>query len=227
MQSGGTLFVIAGGAKKPGSSRPAAWLGASAPAVVSQAVVTTNAACVSAASPQGYFRKLGNNGMNDSATDVGRQSKTVLAFRLSESLHALPIESVEEVLPSLPIEAISQCPEFVLGVVFVRGHLIPIFDAAERLGMKNHARMRDPHIVCLRWEGRLVGVEVDEVLDLIEIHPHQTLPAQALNASGGFLAEVVEHRGEIIRILDPDRLVALHEAAKLEVLPRTVVRERH
>ena len=60
---------------------------------------------------------------------------------------------------------------FVRGVVFVRGHLIPVVDAAERLGLREHQRPDEPHIVCLRVDGRLVGVELDEALDLLEFDP--------------------------------------------------------
>lgn len=57
----------------------------------------------------------------------------MLTMRLDQELHALPIDAVEEVLPALPVESVPQCPEFIRGVVFVRGHLIPAFDAAGRL----------------------------------------------------------------------------------------------
>ena len=57
-------------------------------------------------------------------------------MRIGENLHAMPIDVIVEVLPALPIEAVPQCPAFVRGVVFVRGHLIPVLDAAERLGLR-------------------------------------------------------------------------------------------
>ncbi|MBC7817349.1 MAG: chemotaxis protein CheW, partial [Planctomycetaceae bacterium] len=105
---------------------------------------------------------------------LGRQ--LALAVRIGGNLHALPIDMVEEVLPALPIETIPQCPAFVRGVVFVRGHLIPVLDAAERLRLRDHVRPAEPHIVCLRIGSRLVGLEVDEAIDLIEIPSSTALP---------------------------------------------------
>jgi purine-binding chemotaxis protein CheW len=147
-----------------------------------------------------------------------------LAVRIGESLHALPIGVIEEVLPALPIEAVPQCPAFVRGVVFVRGHLIPVFDAAERLGLRNHVRPPEPHIVCLRVGSRLVGLEVDEALDLIDITLGVAIPVDEVSAPGGFLSGLLEMDGQVIRILDVERMMARQEAVALEPLPRTAVR---
>ena len=147
-----------------------------------------------------------------------------LAVRIGGDVHVMPIDVIVEVLPALPIEAVPQCPSFVRGVVFVRGHLIPVFDAAERLGLQNHVRPPEPHIVCLRVGSRLVGLEVDEALDLIDIPLTTALPVEEVNAQSGFLTGLVEVDGQVIRILDVERMVARQEAAALEALPRTASR---
>lgn len=149
--------------------------------------------------------------------------RTVLALtvRLGENLHAIPISAVEEVLPALPIETIPQCPGFVRGVVFVRGHLIPVLDAAERLGIKNHQRPPEPHIICLRVGDRLVGVEFDEALDLVELNEVDSLSAEEVGAQRGFFARVLEQDGLVIRLLAPERLLQPQEAELMENVSRT------
>ena len=159
--------------------------------------------------------------MTGSETGIRADVVLALSVRLGKAIHAIPIAAVEEVLPALPIETIPQCPAFVRGVVFVRGHLIPVLDAAERLGIKNHCRPPEPHIVCLRVGDRLVGVEFDEALDLLELHQVESLSADDVGAFRGFFAGVSEEDGRIIRLLDPRRIMAAEEADKLEGLPRT------
>jgi purine-binding chemotaxis protein CheW len=136
----------------------------------------------------------------------------VLIVRLGENLHGVPIEWVEEVLPALPLETVPQCPEFVRGVVFVRGHLIPVLDAAERLGIEGHRRAMEPHIVCLRIRDRLIGVEFDEALDLMDLGPGEWLAADRIGARQGFFAGLIERDGQIVRLLDPEKLMAEEEA---------------
>jgi purine-binding chemotaxis protein CheW len=159
--------------------------------------------------------------LTNSNAEVSRVASLALAVRLGENLHAVPIDAVEEVLPALPIETVPECPAFVRGVVFVRGHLIPVLDAAERLGIKDHQRPPEPHIVCLRIGGRLVGVEFDEALDLLELHEIQSLSAHDVGAKSGFFAGVLEQDGQIIRLLDPEKLMASDEAERLQQVPHT------
>src|SRR5262249_41712409 len=80
---------------------------------------------------------------------IGMQEEKVLLVSLGNDLYAIPIAAVEEVLPALPIEPVPRCPRSVRGVIFVRGHLIPVLDAAEQLGCENHQRLDEPNIVCL------------------------------------------------------------------------------
>ena len=162
--------------------------------------------------------------MTDSTAIPAQERQLALAVRIGGRLHALPIEVVEEVLPALPIEAIPQCPPFVLGVVFVRGHLIPVLNGAERLGLVGHARPTEPHIVCLRAGERLVGLEVDEAVDLIEVPTADPLSLAPLGARRGFLAGLVERDGEVVRLLDAARMIDPAEADALEPLPRTASR---
>ncbi len=152
------------------------------------------------------------------------KQQRALAVRIGGNLHAMPIDVIEEVLPALPIEAVPQCPAFVRGVVFVRGHLIPVFDAAERLGLRNHVRSPEPHIVCLRVGSRLVGLEVDEAMDLIDIPLYTALSVEEVNVQSGFLSGLIELDGQVIRILDAERMIAQQEAVALEPLPRTASR---
>lgn len=153
--------------------------------------------------------------MTKTAAAASTSLITVLGVRLGADLHAIPIEAVEEVLPALPIESIAQCPPFVRGVVFVRGHLIPVLAAAERLELTSYERPLEPNIVCLRVNERLVGVEFDEAIDLMELPMAGLLSAEGFTSGHGFLKGLVEVNGQIIRLLDPQKLIAPQEAAKL------------
>ncbi len=133
-------------------------------------------------------------------------AQIVLAIRLGKHLFAIPIESVVEVFPALPIESLPDVPPFVRGTVFVRDQLLPVIDAAKRLGLEPHERSLEPPIVCLNANGRPVGIEVDEVLDLIELKAVRSFSTIDFPGSAGFLSGFVECEGRIIRLLDPEKL---------------------
>ncbi len=146
--------------------------------------------------------------MSESSPPIRSVHTTMLAIRLGTDLYAIPLEAVEEVLPALPVEAVPLCPAFVRGVVYVRGRLIPVVDAAERLGLKQHERPDEPPIVCIRVDGRLAGVEVDEAIDLMDLASEHVFAADDLGLREGLLSGLVEKDGRTIRILDPAKLVA-------------------
>jgi chemotaxis signal transduction protein len=99
--------------------------------------------------------------------------------------------------------------------------LIPVLDAAERLGLKDHHRPLEPHIVCLRIDDRLIGIEFDEALDLLDLESLESLSSQQVGAKAGFFSGVVERDGRIIRLLDPNQLFNPQEASELEQVSRT------
>jgi len=144
-----------------------------------------------------------------------------LAVRLGQSLHAIPIAAIEEVLPELPIEPIPCCPPFVRGVISVRGHLIPVVDAAERLGLDAGSTVAESHIVCVNAGGRLVGIQVDEAIDLIDLTHAAPTAAADVGAASGFFAGVVQLEDQVFRVLDPDRLLSFGETRQLERIAQT------
>jgi purine-binding chemotaxis protein CheW len=146
--------------------------------------------------------------MTETRSPPSGKQAALLLVRLGKELHAFPVEAVEEVLPALPVKPIALSPKFVRGVVFVRGHLIPVVDAAERLGLTDYVRPAEPHIVCLRVHGRLVGVEVDEAIDLMVPPDGSRLSPADVGITDGIWASVLERDGEVIRVFDPSRLVA-------------------
>jgi purine-binding chemotaxis protein CheW len=159
--------------------------------------------------------------MTQSLSPPPAHSTTVLTVRLGRNLHGIPIESVEEVLPALPVESVPGSPPFVRGVVFVRGHLIPVLAAAERLGLVDHQRPPEPQIVCLRAAGRIVGLEIDEAIDLIAIDPGSVMPADAVGAACGLLSGLVDVDGDLIRLIDAERVMDASESADVARLPST------
>ena len=110
---------------------------------------------------------------------------------------------------------------FVRGVIFVRGHLIPVISGAERLGLRDYHRPLDPNIICLRVRNRLVGIEVDEAVDLISIDSGRMLEAHELGASEGFFQGMIDLNGAVVRLLNPERLFDESESAELSKIPKT------
>jgi purine-binding chemotaxis protein CheW len=135
-------------------------------------------------------------------------SHASLVLRLGERLMALPLRSVQEVFRMVaPAAQLPRAPRTCLGLVDVRGQLVPIFDVGARLGLtpnRSLAQLVDAHVVLVRDPVGLVGHVVDEVRELVEAEPEPleggaaTLGAMtqgAVRCSDGSVAPLVDAAG--------------------------------
>jgi purine-binding chemotaxis protein CheW len=132
---------------------------------------------------------------------------TCLSFDISGETYAASLACVEEVLPFLPVEPVPASPVYLRGVIFVRGHIIPVVDAAERMKIRRDGPAPiDPHIVAFRIRDKLIGLIVDEAIDLVDL-PEVAASADDLYVDKGPFGGMVEMQGTAYRIIDPEQLL--------------------
>ena len=135
-----------------------------------------------------------------------------LTFGVGDSLYSFPLRSVHEILRPLPITHVPSAPEFVLGVITVRGRIITVVDPAKRLRL---ASSNEPRRILLVNNGEeIIGVVVDTVAQV-----HRLLPSQIEYTSdiGGDLSELIvgvarpgvegNTQDDVIVLLDPAPLL--------------------
>ncbi|HXE57168.1 MAG TPA: chemotaxis protein CheW [Gemmatimonadales bacterium] len=132
----------------------------------------------------------------------------LLLFRIGGLDCALPVEMVREVLPVQPATRIPGAPPAVEGLVNVRGTLLTVVDGP-RLLDRPGARGEESSLLVLRLGGRAVGLQVDQVLDLV------AMPEAALEPQGSLpgvdrrlLRAVGRHDARVFIVLDTDALLA-------------------
>lgn len=126
----------------------------------------------------------------------------LLVWRAGAVRCAAPIERLREVLPAVAVTALPGAPPSVRGVANVRGLLVTIVDGRRLLGEPD---ARPPGATILvDFDGRPVGLAVDEVEDLIEVADAALTPRGAGPAMGW---EVAFDEGPPVRMLDLDHLL--------------------
>jgi purine-binding chemotaxis protein CheW len=112
-----------------------------------------------------------------------------LAFALATEQYAVPIGAIREILKLMPITEIPRAPGDVIGIVSVRGMLVTLFDLRRRLGLPVPPPSPRTRILLTEGaEGEVVGVYVDEVLQVYRLAASEIENAEAL---GGQLADHV------------------------------------
>ena len=121
-------------------------------------------------------------------------------LRVGAESYAMPVENVLEVAELGGLSAIPGAGAAVLGVRNLHGHVLPVFDLARVLAIDGDAST--PRVVVAEHQGRLAGLAVAEVTDVI------SLAAEAEEHEAEHLTGAVLEDGHLIGILDVERLFA-------------------
>ena len=141
--------------------------------------------------------------------DVGGPVSLYAAFRRQRQLFGLPIELVREVLPGQPLTRVARAREEILGVLSLRGEILPVVVIDPWLGLASHPDDSALPILVLRQAELLVGLRVDAIHSVVTV-PLQEVQPHPAGGGDTFLAGIWQRAGQTpITLIDG---VALIEA---------------
>jgi len=131
----------------------------------------------------------------------------LVAFNVSGQKYCIEITQIREIRRWSPVTVLPHAPAEVLGVMNLRGAVIPIFDLACYFGLgQTQANERNVVIICA-VNDRSVGILVESVSEIVSIDPNeiQETPNVKSNATKSVIQGVLSVEGEMARliILDP------------------------
>lgn len=122
---------------------------------------------------------LGNHPLRSAAA----MPREYLSFRLGSEEYGIDILRVQEIRSYEAPTRIANAPRFVMGVVNLRGVIVPIIDLRLKLGCSSAQYNEFTVVIVLTVLDRVIGVVVDSVSDVLEIAPDEVKPAPALASS--------------------------------------------
>lgn len=143
----------------------------------------------------------------------------VVSFRLGEEEFGVDIMTVQEIILLGCITQVPEVPEHVLGVINLRGNVIPILNLRRRFGMADRAPDDSTRIVVMNLGGRTVGVVVDGVSEVLRLSEDDLSPAPAsLSGAGKEYINGLAKRGErLLILLDMARLLGGGELGDTDI----------
>jgi purine-binding chemotaxis protein CheW len=142
------------------------------------------------------------------AAPAGSDPFKFIAFDLGAQRFCVDIMSVREIRGWAPATPLPHAPEFVRGVINLRGAVLPVVDLAARLGFPTSEPTARDVVIVTECSGKIVGFLVDAVSDILEISPDtiQPTPDVASPMAKDFIRGVVARNKEMISILRVDKL---------------------
>lgn len=168
---------------------------------------------VAAKSPPDWLgmARAASTALDVSEVEGAELVRELLVIGLDGSPYAIPVERVREIVRMRPLTRVPRTPEWLLGVLALRGEVVEVVDLRAHLGIDPRPPDRSSRIIVLHGDGdRVTGVLVDSVSVVHRVSEEHVRSAEALDLSA--VVEMCPRNGEFISILDIDRVLGFSDA---------------
>jgi|GEM_PF-532453 len=150
---------------------------------------------------------------------VGDELVQLIVFDLAEEEYCVRIGDVKEIIRTGDITQIPDSPEFIAGVINVRGNIIPVFDLSEMFFLAEGEESK--HIIVTEQGENTFGLMVDGVTEVLRVEEGEIKPAPKVIKSkihGDYLKGVVPVKDRLVTLLDFKKMLSDEEFARLDEL---------
>lgn len=169
--------------------------------------------------------------MSQVARQIHQDSNTLhekegkyLTFTLAQEDYGLEILKVREIIGMMDITAVPQTPEYVKGVINLRGRVIPVIDLRLKFGLEAAEYGERTCIIVVEVQSEVgpvqMGVVVDSVSEVLNINGDDIEPAPSFGTrlKNQYILGIAKAKGTIKILLDIDRVLTSEEMTGLESL---------
>ena len=132
-----------------------------------------------------------------------------LTFRLSDQDYGIAISKVQEIREWTKVTPLPNSPSYIKGMLNLRGAIVPVIDLRMRLGLETLERDGFTVIIVVNVGGRLAGIVVDTVSDVVSVDPGQrrALPEFEGQANRRFIEGLAQIDDRLMVLLNVDQLI--------------------
>ncbi len=147
--------------------------------------------------------------------------KQLVVFDLVGESYGVDISSVREIIQMQAVTAVPESPEFVEGLINLRGVVIPVLDLRKRFGLESAEHNQDTRIMVVDCKGQDIGIVVDSVAEVLRISSELIEPASSVvtGADSQYLRGIVKLQDRLVILLDVELLLS-EDAAALESIAK-------
>lgn len=151
---------------------------------------------------------------------IQQDEQQLVVFDLALESYGVDISAVREIIRLQEITQVPRTPEFVEGVINLRGKVIPVIDLRRRFGLTVGEENKDNRIVVVDIGGQDIGVIVDAVTEVLRISSELVEPPSSLitTSESGYLLGIAKLDGRMIILLDLQEVLSEVEQGSLEDL---------
>jgi purine-binding chemotaxis protein CheW len=148
-------------------------------------------------------------------SNIGRELH-IVGFEVGRETYGVPITSLHEIVRVPEITAVPDAPDYMEGVINLRGKIVSVIDLRKRLGEKKVTTSRRNRILVVEHRGRLAGLIVDSATEVLKIPASDVEPSPTTLQEGrqNCVTGLGKYKGRLIVLLDMTRVLDMGAAQK-------------
>lgn len=116
----------------------------------------------------------------DQLAEAIEEYEEILCFRISDEIYGINIMELKEIIKPRETTEVPRTPAFIMGVISLRGVIVPVLDMRERLGLPRGAQKGRERVVIVKRQEGFTGLLVDEITQVVRIGKEGREPAPAV-----------------------------------------------
>lgn len=136
-----------------------------------------------------------------------------VTFRLEEELYGINVMQVQEVLRHTEIAPVPGAPDYVLGIINLRGNVVTVIDTRRRFALMDREIDDNTRIVIIEVDGQVVGLLVDSVAEVVYLRESEIekAPEVGNDESSKYIQGVVTRDTGLLILVDVNKLLSSEE----------------
>jgi purine-binding chemotaxis protein CheW len=136
-----------------------------------------------------------------------------VTFKLDEETYGINVMQIQEVLRYTEIAPVPGAPDYVLGIINLRGNVVTVIDTRKRFGLSEAEVSDHTRIVVIEVDGQVVGILVDSVAEVVYLRQSEveSAPNVGNDESAKFIQGVCNKNGELIILVEFEKLMSEEE----------------
>ena len=146
------------------------------------------------------------------------QMRQYVSFVLEGEEYGVPILSVQEIIRYETVTRVPQSANFIEGALNLRGQVIPVVNLRKKFGLEHRDKNKSTRIIVVEVSGRVIGMIVDEVSEVLQIHAEHIAPPPPMGTTvnSEFISGMGKLDEKLIILLDIDRILTEEEKAQVQ-----------
>jgi purine-binding chemotaxis protein CheW len=136
-----------------------------------------------------------------------------VTFQLEEETYGINVMQVREVLRYTEIAPVPGAPDYVLGIINLRGNVVTVIDTRSRFGLMEGEITDNTRIIVIESERQVIGILVDSVAEVVYLKSSEidTTPSVGTEESSKFIQGVSNRDGKLLILVDLNKLLSDEE----------------